>query len=611
MGRVRKIFELVNGKLPSYNAGFVKMRGIAHPLDIFLSGRLRFARKVGSPLPIWLPDNQTTLATPASAHTPRLTLSDIISWIVPGSKLRVDERSFVYVDDIVDDGRSVLLTENLITSYATGTVVDLYGHPLELNGTFSPPPSTNPVSDDYVRNLDPRGSVVAVATANQALTGEPTIDDVVTSAGDRVLLTGQLDPEENGVWVVSVFTWTRPDDFVGGTSAARAQVFVSGGTVNGGTSWVCTSSDDSSTIADPTAVPAIAGNRLTWAQLSVVTTFVVHSDHPIYPGDVINYKFFEYDVVAAVASGTLPDGRRTYQITIDVGIPDTLENGRTDQLYLRAYPSYESERRPLPNIPITEANIGPFLYDRLSGSFFEDLDVEEKDIVTLYSAAGSAITSFDDGKNTLIYNVAISPDSFLFWDLSAGKLNYSRTNNTFVAFTNDEGKFHLHFTCVPEITHNADGFEGWRVQVTPQNDCYMIVHLEPNSILTPFTTRAPGAPLPPPPPRGGLFLPAGVTTSVNIDFPQGSEPIKRIHILFDSEVTPGSPQANTRIDMESWEIRGIETAAFISHATIAKVTGRNVWASGPAFAKPNWLRLTYLRVQTDLYSRFNAGLLAT
>lgn len=610
MGRVRKIFELVNSKLPSYNSGFVKMRGIAHPLDIFLTGRLRFARKVGSPLPIWLPDNQTTLALPASAHTRKMTFSDVVGWLVPGSKLRIDGRSIVYVDDIVDEGRSVLLTEDLLTGYPADTVIDLYGHPLELNGTFSPR-SVRPVSDDYVRNLDPRGSAVVVSTSDQALVGEPVIDGVPTSSGDRVLLVGQSNPEENGIWVVSVFTWSRPADFSGGTSAARAQVFVTGGDVNSGTSWVCTSSDDSSTIADPSSVPAVPGNRLTWTQLSVVTTFVVHSDHPIYKGDVVNYRFFEYDVVSAIPTGLLPDGRRTYQVTIDVGIPDTLENGRTDQLYLRAFPAYESERRPLPKIPITESNIGPFLYDRLSGSFFEDLDVEEKDIVTLYTASGSVISSFDDGKNTLIYNLAIPSDSFLFWDLSAGKLNYSRTYSRFVALTNEDGKFHLHFTCVPEISHNPPGFEGWRVQVTPHNDCYMVVHLEPNPVRAPFTSRAPGALAPPPPPRGGVFLPAGVTTSVNIDFPPGSEAIKRIHILFDSEVTPGVPQANTRIDMESWEIRGTETVAFISHATIAKVTGRNVWASGPAFAKPNWLRLTYLRVQTDLYSRFNAGLLAT
>lgn len=611
MGRIRKLFELANGKLPSYNSAFLKVRGIAHPLDVFLSGRLRFARKVGSPLPIWLPDNQTTLSSAVSPTKDRISVKDHLVWFQAGSKLLIDGRAFAYIDDILNGGSTLSLTEPLVTGYPAGTTVDLYGHPLELNGTYIPPVSPSHVPDDFVRGLEPRGSVISVADSNVVLVGEPTIDGVVTASGDRVLLTGQTDPTENGIWVVSVFSWDRPADFDGGSSGTRAQVFCTGGASYAGTSWVCTSTSGSDVISDPFALPSpIAGNPLTWAQLSTVTTFVVHSEYPIYSGDVINYKFFEYDVVESLPVSTLPDGRTTYQVTIDVGIPDTLDDGSTTQVYLRAYPAYESERRPLPNIPITENNIGPFLFDRVSGSFFEDLEVEEVDVVSLFTASGARILQQKNaGKNFLIYNVALPSDAFLFWDLDLGRLNYSRSSKTFVAFTNDDGKFHLHFDCVPEIKHTS-GFEGWRVQITPQNDTYMVVQFEPNPVLAPFTTRAPGAPTPPPPPRGGVFLPAGVTSSVNIDFPEGSEDISRIHIMFDSEVTPGTTNPGSRVDMESWEIRGVQTTAFISHATIAKVTGRNVWGSSSAFAKPYWLRLTYLQVQTDLYSRFNGGLLA-
>lgn len=610
MGRIRKLFDLANGKLPSYNSAFLKTRGIAHPLDTFLTGRLRFARKVGSPLPIWLPDNQTTLANSVSPTKDQINVTDLVSWFEPGTKLLIDGRTTAYIDDILNNGKTLALSEPLLTGYPAGTTVDLYGHPLELNGTFSPPSGPTHVPDDFVRSLSPRGSVAAVSTANQTLAGESTIDGVGLVAGDRVLLTNQTLPSQNGIWVVSVFSWSRPADFSGGTSATRAQVFVTGGVANGGTSWICTATSGSDTISDPFAIPPIAGNPLTWSQLATVTTFVVHSKYPIFPGDVINYKFFEYNVADALLVGALPDGRSTYQVTIDVGIPDSLEDARTDQVYLRGFPAYESERRPLPNVPITSNNVGPFLFDRVSGPFFEDMDVEEVDVVSCYTASGDLILRKKDaGKNYLIYNVAIPSDAFLFWDLDTGRLNFSRTNKTFVAFTNDEGKFHMHFSCVPEVPHNS-GFQGWRVQVTPENDTYMVVQLEPNPVTTPFTTRLPGAPLPPPPPRGGVFLPAGVTSSINIDFPSGSEDVTKIHVMFDSEVVPGTFNSGSRVDMEGWEIRGLQTTAFVSHATIAKVTGRNTWASSSAFAKPYWLRLTYLEVQTDLYSRFNGGLLA-
>lgn len=612
MGRIRKLFELINGKLPSYNSAFLKLRGIAHPLDVFLSGKLRFARKVGSPLPIWLPDNQTTLSSAVSPTKDLLDVHDIIPWLRVGSKLLIDGRATAYLDDILNSGSTLMLTEPLITGYPAGTTVDLYAQPLELNGTYTPASDPSHVPDDFVRSLEPRGSVSAVADTNQTLVGEPVIDGVTTTSGvDRVLLVNQTDPRENGIWTVSVFSWARPSDFSGGSHASKAQVFVTGGTVYGGTSWICTATSGSDVISNPAALPTpIPGDPLTWTKFPTITTFVVYSEFAIYAGDVINYKFFEYDVAEAIPTGVLPDGRRVYQVTIDVGIPDTLEDGRTDQVYLRAYPAYESERRPLPDIPLTDSNVGPFLFDRVSGAFFEDMDVEEVDVVSCFTAAGDRILRQKNaGKNYLIYNVAIPSDSFLFWDLDQGRMNFSRTKKTFVAFTDSRGKFHMHFECVPEIVHNT-GFEGWRVQITPQVDTYMVVQLEPNSVLAPFTTRAPGAPPPPPPPRGGVFLPAGVTTSVNIDFPQGSDPISKIHVMFDSETIPGTLNPDSRIDMASWEIRGLQTTAFVSHATIAKVTGRNVWASSSAFAKPYWLRLTYLQVQTDLYSRFNGGLLA-
>tara|TARA_R100000656_G_scaffold104176_1_gene76165 strand:+ start:196576 stop:198396 length:1821 start_codon:yes stop_codon:yes gene_type:complete len=606
MGRIRKLFELINGKLPSHNSAFVKTRGIAHPLDPFLSGRLRFARRVGSPLPIWLPENQTTLSSAVSAETSRLPLSESISWIDVGSKIKLDDKVFVFVDDILDDGDTLLLSEPLITGYPSETEVRLYGHPLELNGTFSPDPDGAAIADKFVRDLDPKESCRVLADSNQSLVGEPTVDGVVLSAGDRILLTGQTDPSENGVWEVSVFDWSRPSDFLAGSSASHSHVFILEGASYASSSWVCTNEEGFDTVADSTLVTPVTGDNLTWSRFSSVTTFVVHSDHPIYPGDQINFKFFDYDVVESTPSGFHPDGRITYQITIDVGIPDELEDGRTDQLYLVANPSYESELLPLPKIPLTDSNIGPFLLDRVSGSFFNDLSVEEHDVITVHNASGSPVRRIRQGsKNEFIYNVAIPSDSFLFWDVAQGTVNYSRSRQNFVAYTDHRGQFHAHYICVPEL-ERSPGFDGWSAQVTPEVDTWMNVHLDPNPLRAPFTTRVPGASPPPPPPRGGLFLPAGVTTTVNIDLPEGSEPVKQIHVLFD---TGGTPEA--RVDMKGWEIRGVETAAFVSHATIARVSGRNVWASGSAFAKPYWLRLTYLQVQSDLYSRFNAGLLAT
>jgi len=651
------------------------------------------------------------LSASANFTGTKLELTNVISWIIPGSKLRIDPGAFVLVDDVLEEGHVVITTEPLLTSYDIGTTVDLYGHPLELNGTYSTTEAT-PIPDEFVHNLVPKGAAVAMSDIDQTLLGELTIDGFVTTSGDVVLLTNQGDPLENGLWEVSPFNWSRPGNFSGGSAASRSQVFVTGGDTHFGSTWICTNADGNDTVSDPFLAIPILGSPLTWTRLSTVTTFVVHSSEPLYPGDVINFKAFEYDVAEALLTGSLPDGRSTYQVTIDVGIPETLEDGRTDQVYLRAYPSYESTNLPIPEVPLTSATVGPFLFDRISGPFFEDLEVEEIDVISTHTASGAVIDRniVRNGKNFLIYNLSLPADSFLFWDRSEGRPNFNRDKQTFVAFTDDEGLFHMHFKCVPEIEHRPPSLEGWRAQFTPEEDVYLTIDLEPNGLLAPFTARLPGAPAPPPPPRGGLFLPAGVTTPVNIDFPAGSSPIEFMHILIQSEavlksgssetfglspgntlilsVDGGADQTvtfnpgdfadiftatavevvtkinsvisgltatalsdgrlllrsdnrgstsslhvvggianlalafpttllagafvpNVRVDMGSWEIRGVQTTAFVSHATIARVTGRNVWASGSAFAKPNWLRLAYLAVQTDIYSRFNSGLLAT
>jgi hypothetical protein len=81
MARIRKIQEIINGKLPSYNSAFIKVRGLAIPLDIFLKGKVRFARKLGAQLSIWIPDNATITTAETSIANNKLFVQDKISWL--------------------------------------------------------------------------------------------------------------------------------------------------------------------------------------------------------------------------------------------------------------------------------------------------------------------------------------------------------------------------------------------------------------------------------------------------------------------------------------------------------------------------------------------------
>ena len=92
----------------------------------------------------------------------------------------------------------------------------------------------------YVRAQPLKPSVRVVATTNQALSGTlPTIDDVTLSEGDRVLLTGQTDPEDNGKWIAYAAGWERhPDSLAAYYLTAGAMVFVREGTANAKTLWI-------------------------------------------------------------------------------------------------------------------------------------------------------------------------------------------------------------------------------------------------------------------------------------------------------------------------------------------------------------------------------------
>lgn len=91
-------------------------------------------------------------------------------------------------------------------------------------------------------------AVACVATANVILSGEQTIDGVLT-AGSRVLLTAQTAAKDNGVWVTGPGAWTRAADADVGEGHCDDEVSngqnvkVSGGTTNAGTTWTLTTAN--------------------------------------------------------------------------------------------------------------------------------------------------------------------------------------------------------------------------------------------------------------------------------------------------------------------------------------------------------------------------------
>jgi hypothetical protein len=70
-------------------------------------------------------------------------------------------------------------------------------------------------SDSFVSGLAIKAPVKAATNAAVTLSGEQTVNGIALLAGDRVLVKDQVDPIENGIYVVETSAWQRAGDWDG------------------------------------------------------------------------------------------------------------------------------------------------------------------------------------------------------------------------------------------------------------------------------------------------------------------------------------------------------------------------------------------------------------
>lgn len=98
--------------------------------------------------------------------------------------------------------------------------------------------ATKAYVDAIAQGLDVKASVRAATTTNVTLSGEQTIDGIALSAGNRVILLGQTDATENGIYVVAAGAWARSADANENSEVTQGlYAFVEEGTENANTGW--------------------------------------------------------------------------------------------------------------------------------------------------------------------------------------------------------------------------------------------------------------------------------------------------------------------------------------------------------------------------------------
>ena len=94
--------------------------------------------------------------------------------------------------------------------------------------------------DSVAQGLDPKDAALAGTTGNLTLNGTQTVDGVVLSVGDRVLVKDQTAQADNGIYNVQSGAWTRTEDADTWDKLVGAFVFVTDGTVNENNGFVAT-----------------------------------------------------------------------------------------------------------------------------------------------------------------------------------------------------------------------------------------------------------------------------------------------------------------------------------------------------------------------------------
>ncbi|MDD4736449.1 MAG: hypothetical protein PHP44_10145 [Kiritimatiellae bacterium] len=228
-------------------------------------------------------------------------------------------RAGVTIGDAASD---VLLIEATMTNKAAAvfegnvTLGDASGDSITFNGTSAsdlamgthkvsglgaPTANTDAATKLYVDNLvnglswkdSAKVATASARTLASDFENGDTVDGVVLATGDRILIKNQASAVQNGIYTVNASgAPTRTDDMNADGELAGAAVFVSHGTANAGTAWVCTSPDvtlDSGEVtfaqfASPGTYTAGHALTLTGLEFAVDPTALAGSDMEVNSG---------------------------------------------------------------------------------------------------------------------------------------------------------------------------------------------------------------------------------------------------------------------------------------------------------------------------------------
>lgn len=268
--------------------------------------------------------------------------------------------------------------------------------------------------DAAIDGVQRKASVSVSTTANITLSGEQTIDGVLTSAS-RVLVKSQSTASENGIYVSAAGAWSRATDANSSSELNHAIVSVESGTADGNKAYEQTTNS-----------PSIGVDNIVWVQTYGVGTYVADETSLTLSGatfsiktdgvtttKVLDSNITNAKIATGVDAAKLADGSVS---NTELQYINSLSSNAQDQIDSKA------------SGPATATDNAVARYDATTGKLIQDSGVIIDDTnnvsgVMRLDAEHTHLTHSptENGEHTL----GISTDAGGFGDIKAIEVNYT------------------------------------------------------------------------------------------------------------------------------------------------------------------------------------------
>jgi len=250
-----------------------------------------------------------TKLAPMTAN--RVLLSDASGYIVPSS---ITNTTLGYLDA----SSSIQTQLNSKLALAGGTMTGSIAMGTNsITGLADPSNPQDAATKNYVDNaiqgLKPKTSVATSTTANITLSGEQTIDGILTS-GSRVLVKNQSTASQNGIYVSAAGAWSRSSDANTWDELVSAYVFVQAGTTQADSGWLCT--------VDPGGT--LGSTSVTFVQFSQAGVITTDGQGIEKTGTVLSLEL-DGTTLSKSASGLKVNGATQTEISYLTGVTSAIQ----------------------------------------------------------------------------------------------------------------------------------------------------------------------------------------------------------------------------------------------------------------------------------------------